>query len=90
MAPVGQRALAGLMQASGSLRLRCTQANYGRDTPVCIAAVKRVYAELELEAAFQQYEHESYVRLTQAIQKQKAVPPAVFKLFLDKIYKRTK
>ena len=66
------------------------QENYGQDTPQCIADVKHVYKELDLQTVFQQYEQESYVRLTQAIQKQSSVPPAVFKLFLDKIYKRTK
>ena len=66
------------------------QANYGRDKAECIAEIKHLYEELQLDAAFQAYEQESYDSLSKAIQKQSSVPPAVFTAFLQKIHKRTK
>ena len=66
------------------------QANYGKDEKSCIEAVKKVYSELRLEDRFKAYEQESYDALKLAIQKQQELPPAVFALLLNKIYKRTK
>lgn len=66
------------------------QANYGKDEESCINAVKAVYNELQLEQKFKAYEQESYDALKLAIQKQQELPPAVFALLLNKIYKRTK
>ena len=66
------------------------QDNYGKDDDKCIAAVKQLYEELQLQQTFSEYEQESYDHLTRAIQQQSAVPPPVFTLFLQKIYKRTK
>lgn len=46
--------------------------------------------ELGLEENFKDLESSSYAELIAAIEAQNVVPPAVFNLFLDKIYKRTK
>ncbi|KAL6772067.1 FPS1 [Auxenochlorella protothecoides x Auxenochlorella symbiontica] len=66
------------------------KANYGRDDAEAVEAVKAVYRELDLPAAFAAYEQESYDGLVQAIEGQDKFPPAVFMGILAKIYKRTK
>ena len=72
------------------MNTKSVQANYGKDEESCIKAVKKVYNELQLEDRFKAYEQESYDALKLAIQKQQELPPAVFALLLNKIYKRTK
>lgn len=47
-------------------------------------------SDLSLEAKFKELEASSYAELTAAIEAQNVVPAAVFNLFLNKIYKRTK
>jgi len=66
------------------------QANYGKDDEDAVAAVKALYEQLGLEAAFREYEAESYERLKAMIHDQTLVPPEVFTHLLDKIYKRQK
>ncbi|XP_006284544.2 farnesyl pyrophosphate synthase 2 [Capsella rubella] len=65
--------------------------NYGKSEPSNIAKVKALYKELDLEAAFMEYEKESYEKLTKLIEahQSKAIQ-AVLKSFLAKIYKRQK
>ncbi|RLM93144.1 farnesyl pyrophosphate synthase-like [Panicum miliaceum] len=65
--------------------------NYGKSDPVCVAKVKDLYKELNLEEVFREYESESYNRLIVDIKAQpnKAVQN-VLKSFLHKIYKRDK
>jgi farnesyl diphosphate synthase len=69
---------------------RTVQANYGKDDEEAVAAVKALYEQLGLEAAFREYEAESYERLKAMIHDQTLVPPKVFTHLLDKIYKRQK
>jgi hypothetical protein len=52
--------------------------------------VKKLYYELELEALFKQYEADSHDKLLKMIHQQEVLPPAVFTMLLNKIYKRTK
>ena len=66
------------------------QANYGKDDGDAVAAVKALYAQLGLEAAFREYESDSYARLKGLIHEQTLLPPKVFTHLLDKIYKRQK
>lgn len=47
-------------------------------------------SKLSLESKFKEVEASSYTELTAAIEAQNVVPSAVFNLFLNKIYKRTK
>jgi len=65
--------------------------NYGKSDPACVAKVKDLYKELNLEEVFHEYERESYTKLTADIEVQpnKAVQ-TVLKSFLHKIYKRDK
>ncbi|KAI0249350.1 farnesyl diphosphate synthase [Lactifluus subvellereus] len=74
-------------------------ANYGRKDPEAEARVKQVFREVGVDALYSQYEAESYTRINGLID---AIPEvrspcgeavlrrAVFRVFLEKIYKRTK
>ncbi|KAH9983241.1 farnesyl diphosphate synthase [Russula compacta] len=74
-------------------------ANYGRKDSDAEARVKEVFREVEVDALYAQYEAEAYVRINALID---AVPEVrspdgdavlrrtVFRVFLEKIYKRTK
>jgi farnesyl diphosphate synthase len=65
--------------------------NYGKKDPACVTKVKNLYKELSLEAAFQEYENESYKKLIADIEAQPSIAVQnVLKSFLHKIYKRQK
>ena len=66
------------------------QRNYGKDDDAAVQAIKDLYKELELKEAFREYEHASYQKLCSEISKQDQLPEGVFKLLLNKIYKRSK
>jgi farnesyl diphosphate synthase len=77
--------------------LRCSpqqravvEANYGQADAAKVATIKALYAELELERAFKEYEEQSYVELSQLIRDQSLLPHALFGDMLSKIYKRSK
>ncbi|KAK9844175.1 hypothetical protein WJX81_007024 [Elliptochloris bilobata] len=78
------------LQRAQPPQLAALKANYGKDDEEAVAAVKALYAELGLEAAFREYESESYVRLKALIHDQTLLPAKVFTHLLDKIYKRQK
>ncbi|KAJ0989039.1 hypothetical protein J5N97_007395 [Dioscorea zingiberensis] len=65
--------------------------NYGKTDPACVAAVKALYKDLDLQTVFSKYESESYEKLISNIEAEpnKAVQE-VLKSFLLKIYKRQK
>ncbi|XP_042521036.1 farnesyl pyrophosphate synthase 1 [Macadamia integrifolia] len=65
--------------------------NYGKADPVCVAKVKALYKDLDLQGAFAEYESNSYQKLVSSIEAHpsKSVQ-AVLKSFLGKIYKRQK
>ncbi|CAO1945681.1 unnamed protein product [Urochloa humidicola] len=65
--------------------------NYGKSHPACVAKVKDLYKELNLEEVFHQYERESYNKLIAGIKAQpnKGVQNVLMS-FLHKIYKRNK
>ncbi|XP_058165813.1 farnesyl pyrophosphate synthase isoform X1 [Dasypus novemcinctus] len=65
--------------------------NYGQKEAEKVARVKALYEELELPAAFTQYEEDSYSRLLGLIeQHSEPLPPAIFLGLAQKIYKRKK
>ncbi len=68
----------------------CMQENYGKDDEAAVNSIKQLYMKLELEEAFREYEQASYQRLCSDISKQNQLPEGVFKLLLNKIYKRAK
>jgi len=64
---------------------------YGKADQSCVAEVKQLYNELELQRVFEDFERDSYTKLIADIKKQE--DPAlqlVLKSFLEKIYKRQK
>ncbi|KAL9259175.1 Farnesyl pyrophosphate synthase-like protein [Drosera capensis] len=65
--------------------------NYGKDDAACVAKVKELYKELNLEGVFTAHERETYERLNKAIEAHpsKSVQQ-VLRKFLGKIYKRQK
>jgi len=64
--------------------------NYAKDDPSCVANVKKVYADLNLEQVFHDYEEESFKELTQLIEGSKTdTPKQCFTDLLSKIYKRS-
>ncbi len=74
--------------------------NYGRKDPAAEARVKALYEELGIRARFAAYEEAAYKRIVTLIETIPEKPQAkagevvlrreVFKVFLDKIYKRQK
>jgi farnesyl diphosphate synthase len=66
------------------------QDNYGKKDPSCVAKIKAVYKEIDVEKDFKDYESQSYEKLQELIEKQSFVPPGVYMKLLKKIYKRTK
>ncbi len=73
-----------------SRRIILLQEHYGKSDEASVAKVKAVYKELALEQKFLDYEQASHDALVAEIEAQKALPPAVFTLLLNKIYKRKK
>ena len=55
-----------------------------------MATIKAVFAELQLEKLFKEYEQQSYEELSQLIREQSVLPTALFMDMLAKIYKREK
>ena len=74
-------------------------ANYGRKNPEAERRVKEVFREVGVDAAYREYEAQSYARLTALIDAAPEVRgpngdavlrQTVFHILLEKIYKRTK
>lgn len=76
-----------LKRASAQQR-KVLEDNYARDKPECIARVKQVYRELQLEKVFEEYEARCKTELEELIANVKYAPKAVFTVFLKKIFKR--
>ena len=66
------------------------QENYGKDDEAAVESIKALYRDLRLERVFEEYEHDSYQKLTAEISRQQQLPEGVFSLLLNKIYKRSK
>ncbi|MQL67969.1 hypothetical protein Taro_000239, partial [Colocasia esculenta] len=65
--------------------------NYGKVDPTCVAKVKALYKDLNLQAVFLEYESRSYKELITSIEAQPSIAvQGVLKSFLAKIYKRQK
>ena len=65
--------------------LRCSpeqrqviEVNYGQADPAKVATIKALYAELQLEAVFKDYEQQSYSELSALITEQSVLPSALF------------
>jgi farnesyl diphosphate synthase len=64
--------------------------NYGKDDAAAVAAVKALYVDLGLEAAFRAYEEAAHASLVAEVEGQADVPAGVFMPLLAKIFKRSK
>lgn len=65
--------------------------NYGKSDAACVAKVKDLYKELNLESVFSEYETEIYEKMISDIDTQpNEALQAVLKSFLHKIYRRRK
>ncbi|KAJ3276925.1 Farnesyl pyrophosphate synthetase [Borealophlyctis nickersoniae] len=63
---------------------------YGRKDAEKVAAVKRVYSEIDIPAIYHKYEEESYQRISALIEKvdEELLPREMFVAFMNRIYKR--
>jgi len=64
--------------------------NYGKKDAACVAKVKALYREIDVESDFKAYENESYAKINGMIEKQTHVPKSFYTKLLKKIYKRSK
>ena len=64
--------------------------NYGQNDAQKVAAVKQLYAELQLEDVFKKYEEQSYLEIKNLLKEVRDMPTEVFEFLLGKIYKRAK
>ncbi|XP_020594132.1 farnesyl pyrophosphate synthase 1-like isoform X2 [Phalaenopsis equestris] len=72
-------------------QLKFLEENYGNPDPACVAKVKSLYNDLNLQAKFSEYERSSYEQLISSIEAQPSKQvQEVLKSFLHKIYKRQK
>ena len=55
-----------------------------------VARVRQVYEELGVREAFTRYEEEFHSSIMARIEGVQGLPPALFTLFLDRVYKRTR
>jgi farnesyl diphosphate synthase len=76
------------LQRASPAQRKILEDNYAKDDAACVARVKAVYEQLNLREVFARYEDDAFVKLQALISKSTAVPPTVFKMFLDKIFKR--
>ena len=78
------------LSAASDAQKDAIKADYGRKDPEAVARVKAVYEELGMRKRFEDYEAESYARLSKLIEEQTLLPQGVFTNLLAKIYKRKK
>lgn len=64
--------------------------NYGHHDENKIIAVKKLFAEMRIEALFLKYEEESYAHIQHLLDEATGLPRDVFEFLLRKIYKREK
>ncbi|KAJ4980757.1 hypothetical protein NE237_031594 [Protea cynaroides] len=79
------------LERSNEEQKKLLHENYGKADPACVAKVKALYKDLDLQGVFTEYENSSYEKLISSIEAHpsKSVQ-AVLKSFLGKIYKRQK
>ncbi|KAJ3289077.1 Farnesyl pyrophosphate synthetase [Rhizoclosmatium sp. JEL0117] len=63
--------------------------NYGQRKPENVAVVKQVYAELDLEGLYRNYEEESHAKVMKLIEEidEKVLPRDMFVTFVKRVYK---
>ncbi|KAM3370897.1 hypothetical protein ACQJBY_018320 [Aegilops geniculata] len=79
------------MELANENEMKILYENYGKSCPECVAAVKNVYKELDLQDIFLEYESRVYKHLVSTIDAEpdRAIRE-ILKIFLKKIYRRKK
>ncbi|GJN26176.1 hypothetical protein PR202_gb14086 [Eleusine coracana subsp. coracana] len=79
------------MELANENEMKILYENYGKSDPECVAAVKNVYKELDLQDIFLEYESRVYKHLVSAIDAEpdRAIRE-ILKSFLMKVYRRKK
>ncbi|CAM0902122.1 unnamed protein product [Alopecurus aequalis] len=79
------------MELANENEMKILYENYGKSDPECVAAVKNVYKELDLQDIFLEYESRVYKHLVSTIDAEpdRAIRE-ILKIFLKKIYRRKK
>ncbi|KAG2575342.1 farnesyl pyrophosphate synthase-like isoform X4 [Panicum virgatum] len=79
------------MELANENEMKILYENYGKSDPQCVAAVKNVYKELDLQDIFLEYESRVYKHQVSTIDAEadRAIRE-ILKIFLKKIYRRKK
>lgn len=81
------------LKRSSPSQQQILEENYGRKNAIAEAKVKHVYAEMNLDAVYRQYEDEKIGQikgLIDSIDESEGLKKSIFEGFLQKIYKRTR
>ena len=62
--------------------------NYGKKDAACVAKVKALYRDIDVESDFKAYENESYAKINGMIEKQTHVPKSFYTKLLKKYTRR--
>lgn len=82
--------VAAALEAADPGQRRTLEAHYGSQEEEDVARVRQVYEELGVREAFTRYEEEFHSSIMARIEGVQGLPPALFTLFLDRVYKRTR
>ena len=64
--------------------------HYGRSEEESVAKVKELYKSLNLDGLYHDFERETCTKINQRIAEIELMPPQVFTIMVEKIYKRSK
>lgn len=78
------------LEKSNLKQLKHLEENYGQHDMRKVAKVKKLYAELNLEQTYFEYEQQSYDKIMALLEEVKELPREIFEFLLRKIYKRSK
>jgi len=82
--------VAAALEAASAGQRRTLERHYGSQEEADVARVREVYEELGVREAFTRYEEEFHSSIMARIEGVESLPPALFTLFLGRVYKRTK
>jgi len=80
--------VATALEKSSEAQRRTLESNYGSSDAQEVAAVLEVYGEVGVKEAFTMYEEEFHAKMVKKIAAVDDLPPSLFSLFLDRVYKR--
>jgi len=80
--------VATALEKSSEAQRRTLELNYGSSDAQEVAAVLEVYEEVGVKEAFKMYEEDFHAKMVKKIAAVDDLPPSLFSLFLDRVYKR--